>query len=474
METSDHFSLKQQAIESNRPSFTLSFIEDPEYQAAISSGTVDDYFESIAVHLGGLPNDRLEQEEVLGRKMEPPHVGAVVVFEGVAYCAKRSAFKHGDHAEHSVLDTMLGNVDLRKGKGATLYGTLEPCTKQSRSKWTTSCADLISARGIKRVFIGSLDNNPLVEGQGLNKLLEEGVEIHFFKPAFANECKKQNESFRNQFSFDLIKETKAIHGFLKSRLDWSAVSFYCRRTAGQKEKWAEGETAQSIGSERLWKFYAEMLEKGYVKSDGRHCGITKDFSLLFLKDPSEFVSCYEIDYLKDADPSNPANDTTARICTNLIRLMSSPSEDSLLASLARVIDRRPNVDDYEVFSANVLGERCGLPRDIAPFKEASFNALAHHDYSSGSPVVFQVGKNGIKIKNLAKPFSKDDSEAFEHGEWPSVPTNPQLMQLLVNCGLAQRSGRGLPSINQVASIKVKNYLNFSVVEVAFPREGEKR
>lgn len=485
MNMSHKFSSKKAAIESKLPSFEITFEKDPEYQDALAKDReeqsdqhphsvktcyVDSYFEEIAVHLGNLENEESETEIVLGRKMEPPHVGAVVVFDGVAYCAKRSAFKHGDHAEHSVLDTMLGDADLRE-KGAVLYGTLEPCTKQSRSKWTTSCTELIIARGIRKVFVGSLDNNPLVEGQGIGRLLQEGVEVHFFKPGFANQCRHQNDSFRAQFSNGFAKEIKAVGAFLRNRLDWPAVSFYCRRRSDAKAEWLEA-GAEDFGSDALWRFYAEMIETGYLSSDGKSCKLSDDFSLCFLKDPSEFVSCFEVDFLRPVDAESSGNEPTERIGASIIRLMASDGPDSLLASLAVKVAGRVPDGGLEAFVENVLTERCRLPKKMDPFKEAAFNALVHHAYRSGSPIVFLIKRDGIAVNNCAARLSEEDALTLENEGWPSLPANPRLMQLLVNCGLVQRSGRGLPSIREVASISVKGYQDWSVIQVAFPKEAK--
>ena len=485
MISSNSFTTKSQAIESGLPSFVISCEEDPEYQEALNKDIeeqsqsfslivkncyVDSYFQEIAVHLGSLPNNEEETETVLGKKIEPPHVGAVVVYNGKAYCAKRSAFKHGDHAEHSVLDTILGDMNLREG-GAVLYGTLEPCTKQSRSKWTTSCTELIIARGIKKVFIGSLDNNPLVEGQGIERLLREGVEVHFFKPKYANKCRKQNDSFRAQFSNGLVKEIKSAAVFLKDRLDLSAVSFYCQRKSNSDWKWIDV-AGRDIDSELLWKFYAEMIETGYLICDGKNCKLETDFALCFLKDPSEFVSCYEINILKPIDSSQSKNEPTTRIKPNLIRLMASSGVDSLLMSLATKIADYNESTEPDVFIENVLTKRCHLPKKITPFKEAAYNALVHHNYGSGSPIYFRIDENGITITNCSLKLSEEDAVALESEGWPnfSLPSNPRLMQLLVNCGLVQRSGRGLPSIRETADIVVESYHCWSVIKVAFPKE----
>lgn len=85
-------------------------------------------------------------------RLDPrPHkVGAVVVLHG-----KELGRGHGDrdHAEAALLDRL--EVDLR---GATIYTTLEPCTRRGHPD--KHCALLIKERGITRVVIGVRDPNP--------------------------------------------------------------------------------------------------------------------------------------------------------------------------------------------------------------------------------------------------------------------------------------------------------------------------
>ena len=470
------FNSKKEAFQSNLGAFCIHIRSDEEYLRAleidassskeIKDSAVDSYFEEIAVHMGSLKNDPNEYETFLKSKIIPPQVGAVVVVGDIAYCAKRSAFKHGDHAEHTILDTMLSQIDF-KDHGGVLYGTLEPCTKLSRSAWTTSCTELIIARGIKKVFIGSLDNNPLVEGQGIARLLESGVEVHFFKPKYANACRKQNEEFRAQFLLNHAKEIKCLHAFLYTRLDISAVSFFINRHNDSKIIWKEVTT---IEDEKLWKFYAGMLEKGYIHSDGKSCQIEKEFALLFLKEPSEFVPCYEIDFIKGIDANDKKNDDTIRLNANLLRLFSSNDETSLLSYFCLVLQgEKPSrvITDDRLYS--LLMDYCGKNVDVASFKEAVLNALIHHDYNSGAPIVFVFGKKKVQIRNYTSLLDEKDLTILEEGLWPSAPTNPKLMQLFVDCKLAQRSGRGMPMVSKFGSIQARNFRNVCLIDVCFPK-----
>ncbi len=58
--------------------------------------------------------------------------------------------------------------------GATAYVTLEPCSHHGR---TGPCCDALIAAGIKKVVASIADPNPLVSGQGFERLRAAGLEV---------------------------------------------------------------------------------------------------------------------------------------------------------------------------------------------------------------------------------------------------------------------------------------------------------
>ncbi len=78
----------------------------------------------------------------------------------------------GPHAEVVALrHAAARGIDLR---GATAYVTLEPCSHHGR---TGPCCDALVQAGIRRVVASLADPNPLVAGQGFERLRAAGVDV---------------------------------------------------------------------------------------------------------------------------------------------------------------------------------------------------------------------------------------------------------------------------------------------------------
>ncbi|MFT6333206.1 MAG: diaminohydroxyphosphoribosylaminopyrimidine deaminase [Lentimonas sp.] len=75
-------------------------------------------------------------------------------------------------------------------KNSTLYVTLEPCSHFGK---TSPCADLIIEAKIAKVVIAAIDPDERVNGQGIKKLENAGIEVVF--GLMENEAKKINRGF---------------------------------------------------------------------------------------------------------------------------------------------------------------------------------------------------------------------------------------------------------------------------------------
>jgi diaminohydroxyphosphoribosylaminopyrimidine deaminase/5-amino-6-(5-phosphoribosylamino)uracil reductase len=107
-----------------------------------------------------------------GNKTSPnPRVGAVVVANGKIIGEGFHAQPGCPHAEPNAISSVPNKFQLKE---STLFVTLEPCNHFGR---TPPCTELIIQSQIPRVVIGCLDPNPQVNGSGILKLKEAGVEV---------------------------------------------------------------------------------------------------------------------------------------------------------------------------------------------------------------------------------------------------------------------------------------------------------
>ena len=105
----------------------------------------------------------------LGRPSPNPHVGALIVKNGVVLGEAHHAVAGGEHAEIGALRAA-GDA----AAGSTLYVTLEPCNHFGR---TPPCTEALARAGVTRVVIGCRDPNPHVEGGGVEALTQSGLAV---------------------------------------------------------------------------------------------------------------------------------------------------------------------------------------------------------------------------------------------------------------------------------------------------------
>lgn len=119
-------------------------------------------------------------------KVNPnPLVGAVIVKSG-KIIGEGYHKKYGDfHAEINALNTLSESAD-----GAEMYVTLEPCSHFGK---TPPCALAVAKSGIKKIYIGMTDPNPLVSGKGIEIIKNAGIEV--ISNISEKECREINQIF---------------------------------------------------------------------------------------------------------------------------------------------------------------------------------------------------------------------------------------------------------------------------------------
>lgn len=117
-----------------------------------------------------------------------PIVGAVVVADGEVVGEGWHERKGEAHAEVIAL-----GAAGERARGSTAYVTLEPCAHHGD---TPPCTDALVEAGVARVVVGQRDPNPRVEGNGLERLRDAGIDVELAEGELGFRCRQQIEEWR--------------------------------------------------------------------------------------------------------------------------------------------------------------------------------------------------------------------------------------------------------------------------------------
>ncbi len=141
-----------------------------------------------------------------------PMVGAVLVCDDRIVSEGWHRCYGGPHAEPN---TIVHIDDAELLARCTLYVNLEPCSHYGK---TPPCAELIIAKGIKHVVVGTLDPNPQVAGRGVRMMQEAGIDV--VVGMLEDECNELNKRFftlhRYKRPYVTIKWAQTSDGYIDS------------------------------------------------------------------------------------------------------------------------------------------------------------------------------------------------------------------------------------------------------------------
>jgi diaminohydroxyphosphoribosylaminopyrimidine deaminase/5-amino-6-(5-phosphoribosylamino)uracil reductase len=188
-----------------------------------------------------------EAEKGRGRTHPNPIVGAVIVSHGAVVAQGHHQRAGGPHAEVAAL-AAAGD----RARGAEIYVTLEPCNHHGK---TPPCTEALIAAGVRRVVVGSMDPNPLVNGRGVQRLRDAGIEV--VTGVLEDECDAANEGWFKFITtgvpWVVLKAAVTLDGKLATRSGDS--------------KWVTGEAARARVHQWRDQLDAVLVGTGTVRKD---------------------------------------------------------------------------------------------------------------------------------------------------------------------------------------------------------------
>ena len=106
----------------------------------------------------------------IGKVSPNPLVGSLIVKNKQILSEGYHGYFGGPHAEVNAIS----KLHARQCHDSTLYVNLEPCCHYGK---TPPCTDLIIKSKLRRIVIGTMDPNPLVQGKGIEMLKKSGIEV---------------------------------------------------------------------------------------------------------------------------------------------------------------------------------------------------------------------------------------------------------------------------------------------------------
>lgn len=129
-----------------------------------------------------------------GRRDPSPLVGTVALLrDGRILKAHRAHQRDGEHAEESLLERVADRME--DFEEARFFVTLEPCSPGSRGVREIPCAERLAAARVAEVWIGMMDPNATIDGEGGKFLLRRGVSVRRFDPDLRTQIEEENKTW---------------------------------------------------------------------------------------------------------------------------------------------------------------------------------------------------------------------------------------------------------------------------------------
>ena len=211
-----------------------------------------------------------------------PMVGAVIVHDGKIIGEGYHVCCGKGHAEvNACASVSKENENLLKE--STIYVSLEPCSHYGK---TPPCADLLVSKGFKRCVIGCQDPFAEVQGRGIQKLRDAGIEVTV--GVLEEECKRLNNRFMTYHGkhrpFVTLKWAESADGYIDGHISNAYTQMLCHKRRAEHQAILVGrhtfEKDHPSLNTRVWYGHSP---KPYVVSS-QSLELPENFHLLYSKD----------------------------------------------------------------------------------------------------------------------------------------------------------------------------------------------
>lgn len=263
----------------------------------------DEYFMSLAL---------AEALNGYGNVSPNPLVGAVIVKNG-RIIGRGAHLRYGEnHAEVNAINSCQESVT-----GAEIYVTLEPCDHYGK---TPPCSLKIIESGIKKVIIGTTDFNNLVNGKGIKRLQDAGIEV--VCGVLEDECRTQNRAFfhhcKTGLPFVTLKMATSMDG--------------CLAAEGGNSKWISSEASRKYVHHLRAGIDAVMVGRKTVEADNPRL----DVRLVKGRAPYRIIMDSRLTLSEDLNVFS--DDLTAKTVVFTSFAANSNKKERLLAKKVKVIE----------------------------------------------------------------------------------------------------------------------------------------
>ena len=202
----------------------------------------------------------------LGSVAPNPSVGCVITHENKIIGEGFTSPYGSSHAEVNAINSV---EDQSLLPNSTLYVTLEPCAHFGK---TPPCANLIVEKKIKRVVIACIDPFAQVNGLGIKRLIEAGVDVKL--GVLESEAQELNRRFftfhEKKRPYIILKWAETADGFVDNKRTNSSepsLKITCEASNILVHKWRTEEAAIMVGKNTAWLDNPSLTAR---KHEGKH------------------------------------------------------------------------------------------------------------------------------------------------------------------------------------------------------------